>query len=271
MDYTYCIIGESDMKDFTSWWESHLPACIIVYCRTGEAELRLQFKSHPFRQGMVTFISPDMYPDFVSMTEDFSVFYCLMNRDFAEKSAYNVPNTFFDSLYVQPMLYIGEFMEVWIKLLESVYADCSNPHRQNILTDLLHAFTLDCYNKWKHQYGDRSLQEERSPAETICAKFYNLIFDHFMEHRNTAFYADKLCITPNYLAMVTRSICHETPKQMIDRQVILDMKYLLRNTTMTAEQIALYLHFPDTSYMCRFFRKQTGISLSEYRKNGVMP
>lgn len=268
MEYT-CLIGESDMSDFTLWWESHLPACIIIYCRSGEAELKLQFKSHRFRQGMVTFISPDMYPHFVSTTKDFKAFYCLMSRDFAEKSAYNVPNAFFDGLYAEPMLPVGTSMEVWMGLLGSVYADRANLCRQNILIDLLHAFTLDCYNKWKLQYGDRPLKEDRSPAEAICIRFYNLVFDHFKEHRNTAFYADKLCITPNYLAMVTRQICHESPKQVIDRQVTLEMKYILQHTEMTAEQIAHALHFPDTSYMCRFFRRQTGCSLSEYRKNRV--
>lgn len=70
--------------------------------------------------------------------------------------------------------------------------------------------------------------------------------------------------------MATRQVCHETPKQAIDRQVTMEMKYLLKNTNMTAEQIADYLHFSDTSYMCRFFRRQTGLSLSEYRKtNGI--
>lgn len=41
MENEYYIIGESDMKDFTLWWESHLPAYIVVYCCGGEAKLRL--------------------------------------------------------------------------------------------------------------------------------------------------------------------------------------------------------------------------------------
>lgn len=37
---------------------------------------------------------------------------------------------------------------------------------------------------------------------------------------------------------------------------------------MTAEQMALHLHFPDTSYTCRYFKKHIGVSISEYRKSG---
>lgn len=271
MGYTYCIIGESDMKDFTSWWESHLPAYLIVYCLKGEAELKLQFKTYKFREGMLAIIPPDMFPAFSSMTEPFNTFYCLMNRDFAEKSFYDIPNGFYDSFYASPILPMGDAMSDWMKILGDIYTDHANMYHQSILSGLLHAFALDYYDKWIRFNGDQPVKDSRNPAEALCMKFYNLLFDHFREHRTTAYYANRLCITPNYLAMVTRQICGESPKQAIDRQVVLEMKYMLRNTAMTAEQMALHLHFPDTSYMCRFFRKQTGMSLSEYRKNGVMP
>lgn len=266
---SYCIIGESDMKDFASWWESHLPAYIIVYCRKGEAELKLQFKKYTFRQGMMTIIPPDMFPAFITRSETFQAFYCLMSRDFAEKSFYDIPNGFYDTIYVAPVLPLGELMNIWLDLLQCVGGDTTNPYRLSILSDLLHAFILDYYNRWKQHYGNPLINEDKNPAEVICMKFYNLVFDYFREHHTTAYYADKLCITPNYLAMIIRKICNETPKQAIDRMIVLEMKYMLRNTSLTAEQIALHLHFPDTSYMCRFFRRQTGFSLSEYRKNDV--
>lgn len=261
-----CITGESNMKDFTSWWESHLPSYLIACCRSGEAELKLRFKAYRFQSGMWAIIPPDMFPSFSSMSESFNAFFCLVSRDFMDKSCYDLPYDFFNALYVEPILKANGLLDAWMPLLSGVNADSSNQQRESILSDLLHAFTLDYYDKWKRLYGDRSAEIERSPAEYLCMRFYNLVFDHFREHRATTYYAEKLCITPNYLAMITRQICDESPKQAINRQVTMEMMYMLRNTTMTAEQIALHLHFPDTSYMCRFFRRQTGFSLSEYRK-----
>lgn len=257
------------MSGFTPWWESHLPAYIIIYCLAGEAELKLQFRSHAFRQGMMAVIPPDMFPAFTSRSETFTAFYWLTDRDFAEKALYDIPNGFYDAIYKAPILPVGNSMNVWLELLRNISDDHTDSSRLNILSSLLRAFTLDYYEKWKRHYDSLPLKDDKSPADFICMKFYNLIFDNFREHRNTAYYADKLCITPNYLAMIVRKICDETPKQAIDRYVTLEMKYLLRNTTLTAEQIALQLHFPDTSYMCRFFRKQTGISMSEYRRKGI--
>lgn len=45
-----------------------------------------------------------------------------------------------------------------------------------------------------------------------------------------------------------------------------ELKYKLIYTSKSIEQIAKELHFPDTSYMCRYFRRKTGRALDEYRK-----
>lgn len=65
--------------------------------------------------------------------------------------------------------------------------------------------------------------------------------------------------------MIMRRVCKESPKEAIDRQVILEIKHLLKNSTLTAAQIALRLHFPDPSYLSRYFRKHTGTSITAYR------
>ncbi len=59
---------------------------------------------------------------------------------------------------------------------------------------------------------------------------------------------------------------NDTPKGLIERQVMLEMKMLLETTDMSVKEIAGYLNFEDGSYMCRFFKRHTGISLIEYRR-----
>ncbi|MBC5633202.1 helix-turn-helix domain-containing protein [Parabacteroides hominis] len=44
------------------------------------------------------------------------------------------------------------------------------------------------------------------------------------------------------------------------------MKALLSSSDISIKEIAEQLHFEDTSYMCRYFKRHTGIPLSEYRK-----
>lgn len=263
-----CITGRSDMSDFTPWWESHLPAYVIVWCLRGEAVLTLQHKPYRFRRGMTAFIAPDMFPAFSGMTGDFLAYYFLTDRDFTDEAFYDIPGSFFNAIYAEPVVRTGRSTRTWTALLDAVRQDTDNAYRLGIMSDILHAIALDSYDKWQRQYGESPGRSERNSAEVIAMRFYDLIYDHFHEQRTTAFYADKLCITPCYLAMVTRKVYGESPKQAIDKIVTLEMKHILRRTDMTAEQMAAHLHFPDTSYMCRFFRRQTGMSLSEYRRTG---
>ncbi|MBR2030617.1 MAG: helix-turn-helix domain-containing protein [Alistipes sp.] len=51
--------------------------------------------------------------------------------------------------------------------------------------------------------------------------------------------------------------------------VALQAKLLLRSTKHTIEQIAEELNFSTTPYFCRFFKREVGITPTEYRKKCV--
>ncbi|WP_300729792.1 AraC family transcriptional regulator [uncultured Bacteroides sp.] len=267
MEYT-CLVGHSDMRQFSDMWESHLPAWIIVFCRRGEAKLSLTFRSYTIREGMMSIIPPDMFPVFSDISPDFEVFYYLMDRTFAEQAAYSITAEFIDAIYTRPLTQVDKQMDAWMDILYNVAKDEQNPYRKDILQSLTYSTLLSYFHIWQQTYGKRPSRKGIQNAEFICSKFYNLVFDHYKEHRDTAFYAEKLNITPCYLAMLTRKVSQETPKQLIARMVTLEIKFMLKYTNMTIEEIANELHFPDSSYMCRFFKKQTGLNLTNYRKHG---
>ncbi|WP_272690014.1 helix-turn-helix domain-containing protein [Providencia sp. PROV152] len=54
---------------------------------------------------------------------------------------------------------------------------------------------------------------------------------------------------------------------MIDRQVILEIKALLGAGNKSIKEVAVLLNFEDTSYLCRYFKRHTGVTLSHFRKN----
>ncbi|HCV3103239.1 TPA: AraC family transcriptional regulator, partial [Acinetobacter baumannii] len=81
------------------------------------------------------------------------------------------------------------------------------------------------------------------------------------------FYAKALNITPYYLSKLSKQFFNDNAKTLIDRQVILKLKELLRTPSNSIQSIADQLNFEDTSYMCRYFKKHTGFTLLQYRKN----
>lgn len=101
------------------------------------------------------------------------------------------------------------------------------------------------------------------------------VFLHFMDdlqlyatrERSVQFYADRLCISPKHFAKLVRQASGKLPMEHIRSHVIIEAKTLLRSSEMSIREIADALYFPTDSFFCHYFKQNTGISPSAYRKN----
>lgn len=113
-------------------------------------------------------------------------------------------------------------------------------------------------------------QEESSKPITrqqeIFQKFIMLVNKNSCTERNVSFYADKLCLTPRYLNTLIRQTSERTVMEWINRSVILEAKVLLKHSNKMIYEIADELNFPSTSFFCKFFKKNTGMTPLEYQK-----
>ena len=79
------------------------------------------------------------------------------------------------------------------------------------------------------------------------------------------FYARQLCITPKYLTTLIKRISGQSVSEWIDNYVILEAKTLLKYSTMSIQEIAYYLNFPNQSFFGSYFKRNTGMSPSQYK------
>ena len=84
-------------------------------------------------------------------------------------------------------------------------------------------------------------------AEEYFKQFTHLLGEHFREERSVGFYARQLCITPKYLTTLIKRISGQSVSEWIDNYVILEAKTLLKYSTMSIQEIAYYLNFPNPS------------------------
>ena len=56
-----------------------------------------------------------------------------------------------------------------------------------------------------------------------------------------------------------------TPNEWIDKYVVLEIRLLLKNSTMSVMQIAQEMNFPNQSFLGKYFRERVGISPRKYR------
>ena len=102
-------------------------------------------------------------------------------------------------------------------------------------------------------------------AEEYFKQFAHLLGEHFREERSVGFYARQLCITPKYLTTLIKRISGQSVSEWIDNYVILEAKTLLKYSTMSIQEIAYYLNFPNQSFFGSYFKRNTGMSPSQYK------
>lgn len=102
-------------------------------------------------------------------------------------------------------------------------------------------------------------------AEEYFKQFTHLLGEHFREERSVGFYARQLCITPKYLNTLIKRISGQSVSEWIDNYVILEARTLLKYSTMSIQEIAYYLNFPNQSFFGSYFKRNTGMSPSQYK------
>ncbi|KIO44201.1 MULTISPECIES: helix-turn-helix domain-containing protein [Sanguibacteroides] len=137
--------------------------------------------------------------------------------------------------------------------------------RETIL-HLLRIYYWDFYVYFQRRTSDSKNPPLNSNKENIAFKFGMLVSEHYSLHREIAFYADKLCISPVYLTKVVQEMNGQSPYKVIADYVIVEIKMLLRNPNFGIKDVVGKTGFSNQSSLSRFFRQHTGMSPSEYRR-----
>ena len=102
-------------------------------------------------------------------------------------------------------------------------------------------------------------------AEEYFKQFTELLGEHYKHERSVGFYARQLCITPKYLTTLIKRISGKSVSEWIDSYVILEAKTLLKYSNMSVQEITYYLNFPNQSFFGSYFKRNAGMSPSQYK------
>ncbi|MDR2917910.1 MAG: helix-turn-helix domain-containing protein [Tannerella sp.] len=127
-----------------------------------------------------------------------------------------------------------------------------------LLTELAHIKLL-------HQPSEES-SFRHTRCEEIAFQFIQLLVTHCKAEHEVAFYAEKLCITSEYLSRIMKSFSGKSVKVWIQQARVAEAKVLLRKPYSSIYQVADELYFSDQSAFGKFFKKHTGKSPLEYQR-----
>lgn len=122
--------------------------------------------------------------------------------------------------------------------------------------------TLDLLlNQVDSLYGE----DTEHPRNTVCTRFLDKVFDRSSTIRRVSEYASDFGVSPNHLNRVVKAGTGRSAGDWIDISRLTLSKLLLRQSDMPVIDIAARAGFDDQSYFSRFFKKQTGMTPSEFR------
>ncbi|SDH49452.1 helix-turn-helix domain-containing protein [Myroides phaeus] len=113
---------------------------------------------------------------------------------------------------------------------------------------------------------DNEEHHETNNAQFVIRNFEELLEQNFKTMRLPGEYANLLNITPNHLNTLCKKVHGLTSGEVIRNRVILECKRLLVNADVSVLEIAYELEFKNTAYLSRFFKKYTGLTPEEFRK-----
>ena len=186
---------------------------------------------------------------------------------------------FKDSLFVQHLSFfqIESFSsllhlsdELYTRILETLHdIKMEIDSYQQGDVHVLRALLYEVLMLLDREYKKVNMEEETTSKEVgniHIDKFMKLVESHLKEQHSVQYYADKLCITPNYLNEIVTSTKGISAKQYIRNKVMDEAKRLLTYTDFPISDIAFELHFSTVSYFIRSFRQYTGTTPLLYRR-----
>jgi AraC-like DNA-binding protein len=188
-------------------------------------------------------------------------FYCIIDHD-SEVSCVGFLFSSTDHLFVK----LNDLAQQKLQLLSDVFIEefkTSDSIQNEMLLVLLKRLIIYVTRLARLGYAPaKKLQDERFH---IIRKFNLLVEKNFKSQHSVSFYAEQLCKAPKTLSNLFAIFNQKTPSHIIQERIIVEAKRLLCYTDRSIKHITFELGFEDVSYFSNFFKKNTGVSPSDFR------
>ena len=104
-----------------------------------------------------------------------------------------------------------------------------------------------------------------SQGDQLFNRFLQILSESQVKRQTVESYADQLCVSPKYLSAVCKKTSGKTAMQWINEYVMEDIRYYLKETSLTIKEISTTLGFPNLSFFGKYTKRSIGMSPKEYR------
>ncbi len=240
----------------------------LIYCKQGSLRTIFNLQEYTIEAGMLAVVVPGTIAEPLSISPDCTV----TGIGVSEERMQMAHNKKLPAILCgHREKFFLRATEKELRLVDQLYATVwtlANDRQitadtlDRMITVVTHAYDdIFC----RHANDPVAVSAVRSRQHDLYQSFIALVNKHCRTERQLDFYANRLCVTKRYLGTVVHDVSGVTAKDWIDCAVITAAKVLLRHTDLSVSQISDRLHFPNDSFFCKYFRRLTGSTPSDWR------
>ena len=245
----------------------------VLVLRKAEGEHRIDFNSYPLGEKQVFFVAPGQVHQIIENRPSegyvmtFSVDFLIEN---------SIPLSFISDLNLfqgfaqsPPLFPSDNHFQIIHEFCEKMYALFTGNQSMRFVSigAYLKLLLIQCSTICDLE---SSVLQREEAANTLIRNFKRQVDEFFREQHTTSFYAERLNITPDHLNRSFKSKTGRTAKEYIQSRIITEAKRLLYFTDLSNKEIGFQLGFTEPANFSAFFKKQTQLSPSRFRKEQVL-
>lgn len=244
---------------------------ILLICVNGSAIGQINLVRHEISYPGILVVRPDQLLQFEQFSDDFVGYFVLASKSYLQKMDLRItevlPVPFLSRLYRNPHISLTKTdlrdALAFFNFIFHILNDEDNPFRDLAIVNMVRAFFFEA-----GFYLSKNMEEAVSSPrqDPILERLLGLIQRNFLVHRDAGFYAEKMNLSQNYLYKVIKNTTNKTVSEWIEQYTITEAKSLLRDDSLSIEQVSDRLNFPSQSFFGKYFKRIVGMSPNAYRK-----
>ncbi len=192
-------------------------------------------------------------------------FYCVHTYD----SEVSCNGLLFFGSNTSPVLKLGQDetrrLQTLFSVLKEEFGE-ADTNQEEMLRILLKRLIIRCTRLAKKQLLK---QVGRQSDIDLIRNFNVLVEQHFKTKKTVVEYAELLYKSPKTITNVFSRYSQESPLQVIHNRVMMEAKQMLYYTEKSAKEIGFDLGYNDPAQFSKLFKRHTGLTPSQFKKQGL--
>lgn len=248
---------------------------VLVFCESGELTFELNYTSYTLKENGFLIITPLDILTFEHSSADYASTVLVLPSEAFSPILKDINLLNFKYIKQSPIIQLqNEYLALYKQILSTLWQmkELVGEEEFDKIAGLqmssLSVVQQDYYNKYiaKKDNGYEYIPRKKE----LFRKFINHLVESHLVSREVLFYANELGVSSGYLNEVCNEVSGHSAKAIIDSAVTARLKYELSYTAKSIQELADDFNFPSQSYFTRYYKRMTGLTPSEFRKERAL-